>query len=262
MKIHFVVAGMQKCGTTTLHRLLAQHPEVHMAPIKGTHFFDTESHFADETVDYSAYHAFFSPGPQHRVIGEATPIYSFWEPALSRIRAYNPEMKVILVLRNPIERAYSHWNFMRFRRTENLGFEEALAAEESRAHACLPLQDRDFSYVARGIYTRQLERLSNCFPPAQRLVLRMEDLLDRRSDALDRIWSFLGVDRPATIVPVHANRKEYSSPMAPATRERLRGVFAEEIRAVERMLGWDLADWLSDRSAVREAAERPAQDLR
>lgn len=258
MKVHFVVAGMQKCGTTTLHRLLAQHPEVHMAPIKGTHFFDTESHFAGNTVDLSAYHACFSPGPGQRVIGEATPIYSFWEPALGRIRAYNPEMKVILVLRNPIDRAYSHWNFMRHRRWERLEFEEALAAEEERARACLPLQDRRHSYVARGFYTRQLARVSACFPPEQQLVLRMESVLDPGSDAMDRIWRFLGVGRPAQLVPVHANSREYAAPMQAATRQRLRRLFADEIHALERMLGWDLADWLADREAISGSGDRSA----
>lgn len=246
MKVHFVVAGMQKSGTTTLHRLLAQHPHVHVAPIKGTHFFDTESHFAGDEIDYAAYHAFFSPTPSHRVIGEATPIYSFWEPSMRRIAAYNPWMKVIVVLRNPIERAYSHWNFLTGKRIEHLGFEEALAAEEERTRASLPLQSRHFSYVARGFYTPQLERIASLFPAEQRLVLRMEELIDPESTAMDRVWSLLGVERPPSTEPAHANRRGYASPMAPAVREKLREVFRAEIGSLERMLGWDLRDWLAD----------------
>lgn len=246
MKVHFLVAGVQKCGTTTLHRLLAQHPDVHMASVKGTHFFDTESHFGSGPVDYSVYHACFSPEPQHRVLGEATPIYSFWEPAMRRIRDYNPAMKVLLLLRNPIDRAYSHWNMMRTKKLESAGFEEAIALEPQRARCSRPLQDRHFSYVARGFYTEQLRRLAEHFPPEQRLVLRMEDMLDPASGAMDRIWDFLGVDRPVASTPVHANRRAYAAPMAPETRRMLAATFESEIRDLERMLGWDLSHWLAD----------------
>lgn len=257
MKVHFVVAGAQKSGTTTLHRLLSQHPEVHMAPVKGTHFFDTESNFGTGRIDYSAYHAHFSPGPQHRLVGESTPIYSFWEPAARRIHEYNPEMKVLLVLRNPIDRAYSHWNMMRTKNRESAGFEEALELEPQRARGTRPLQDRHFSYVARGFYTEQLRRLAQHFPLSQRLVLRMEDLLDPGFGAIDRIWAFLGIERPATLDPVHANPRAYPAPMAPATRRMLAATFEGEIRALERMLGWDLSTWLADRPEATGVSHAP-----
>ena len=244
MKVDFVIAGTQKSGTTTLQKFLSQHPSVHMATTKGTHFFDTESHFADGGVDYSAYHSWFSPQPHHSLIGEATPIYSFWEPAARRIWEYNPGMKVIVVLRNPIDRAYSHWNMERSKTRERHSFEEALALEEERAHAALPLQDRDCSYVARGFYTEQLRRLARYFPSVQSLVLRMEDVLNPGTDAADRIWNFLGLQSPGPLPLPHANQRLYTAPMAAATRRGLLETFEYEIRALERMLGWDLNSWL------------------
>lgn len=258
MKVGFLVVGVQKGGTTTLHRLLSRHPAVHMAPVKGTHFFDTESHFATRDVDYSAYHASFSPQPHQNLIGEATPIYSFWEPAARRIWEYNPDMKVIVVLRNPIERAYSHWNMERSRKREQHGFEEALAIEERRAHAARPLQDRDFSYVARGFYTEQLRRLARFFPAEQRLVLRMEDVVGHEGVAVDRIWGFLGVERPAGEPLPHANQRQYPAPMAEATRRMLADTFEAEIRGLERMLGWDLGSWLVERPSITETTGKPA----
>ncbi len=254
MKVNFVIAGTQKSGTTTLQKLLSQHPSVHMAHTKGTHFFDTESHFADGAVDYSAYHSFFSPQPHHSLIGEATPIYSFWEPAARRIWEYNPDMKVILVLRNPIDRAYSHWNMQRSKTREHHSFEEALAIEEERSHAALPLQDRHFSYVARGFYTEQLRRLTRYFPSAQRLVLRMEDVRSPDTDATDRIWHFLGLQRPAALPLPHANKRDYVAPMVAATRRRLAETFEHEIRGLERMLGWDLRSWLAERPEITDGA--------
>lgn len=254
MKVHFVVAGVQKSGTTTLHRLLSQHPAVHMAPVKGTHFFDTESHFAGGAVDYSVYHSSFSPQPHHGLIGEATPIYSFWEPAARRIWEYNPEMKVIVVLRNPIDRAYSHWNMERTKARELHGFEDALALEEKRAHAARPLQDRTFSYVARGFYTEQLRRLARFFPAQQRLVLRMEEVVDPEGGSLDRLWAFLGIDPPARQTPMQANRRDYPAPMSPAIRRMLAETFEADIHGLERLLGWDLAEWLADSTGTTDAS--------
>jgi hypothetical protein len=253
MKVDCVIAGAQKSGTTTLQKFLSQHPSVHMASIKGTHFFDTEHHFSNAAVDYSAYHSFFSPQPHHRLIGEATPIYSFWEPAARRIWEYNPDMKVIVVLRNPIDRAYSHWNMERSRKREQLIFEEALMLEGERAHAALPLQDRHFSYVARGFYTEQLRRLARYFPSAQRLVLRMEDVLNPGTETADRIWNFLGLQSPGPLPLPHANQRHYTAPMAAATRRALVETFENEIRALERMLGWDLNSWLVERDEITEA---------
>lgn len=257
MKVDFVIAGAQKCGTTTLHRLLSRHPEIHMAPVKGTHFFDTEENFSRAEVDYAPYHAQFTPRAEHRLVGEATPIYSFWEPAARRLWEYHAGLKVIVVLRNPIDRAYSHWNMERSRRAEPLDFEEALDQEESRARAALPLQDRVFSYVARGFYSEQLRRLARFFPAPQRLVLPMEDLVHPDCPAAGRIWTFLGLDRPAVRDPIHANRRSYPETMAAATRRRLAATFEPEIRELERTLGWDLASWRADESSGGGGDDRP-----
>jgi hypothetical protein len=89
-------------------------------------------------------------------LGEATPIYMYWKRALPRIREYNPDLKLIMILRNPITRAYSHWNFERLASRESLPFREALLAEPARTAAVLPKQLRNGSYIARGRYTAQL----------------------------------------------------------------------------------------------------------
>jgi hypothetical protein len=165
-------------------------------------------------------------------------------------------MKVIMVLRNPIERAFSNWNMQKSKGIENHSFEEALDLEEERAHDALPLQDRCFSYLARGFYTEQLRRIARYFPAAQRLVLRMEDVLSLDTDAVDRIWNFLGLQPPAALTLAHANQRDYVTPMAAATRRRLAEVFEYEIRALERMLGWDLSSWLAERHNITDTAEK------
>jgi len=149
-KVAFVIAGTQKGGTTALASYLYEHPEIGMPTVKEVHFFDTEEHFASPDVDYAGYDAYFKPGVRGRVLGDATPIYMYWEPAPQRMRRYNPAMKLIMLLRNPVTRAYSHWNMERERQRDRLPFEQAVRTEEDRCRKALPLQHRSYSYVDRG----------------------------------------------------------------------------------------------------------------
>ncbi|MGB7755383.1 MAG: hypothetical protein WBL23_04905, partial [Salinisphaera sp.] len=97
------------------------------------------------------------------VFGEATPIYMYWHDAPRRMWEYNPNMKLIVVLRNPIDRAFSHWNMEKSRNAESLSFWDAIQNEEPRCKEALPYQHRTYSYVDRGFYLEQLRRLWRYF---------------------------------------------------------------------------------------------------
>jgi hypothetical protein len=245
-KVGFMIAGTQRGGTTTLHEYLRRHPEICMPAKKELHFFDDEELWRSPPPDYGLYRAAFSVEPAHRLLGDATPIYMYWEPAAPRIRDYNPAMRLILILRNPITRAYSHWNHERRRGREPLSFREALLAERSRTEQARPAQLRNSSYVQRGMYTGQLARVWANFPVEQTLVLRTDDLRTALADVFARIASFLGI---AHFTPVHAiaaNAYPYEAPMGPADRRYLVEVFAQEIKDLERLLGWDCSEWLAE----------------
>src|SRR3982750_3475417 len=127
MKVNFVIGGTQKGGTSALDSFLRQHPQICLPnDLKEVHFFDREEMFRTDKPDYDKYHAHFRPCPQHLAIGEASPIYMYWNAAPPRIRAYNADMKWILMLRNPVDRAYSAWTMERNRGAEQLSFEEAV----------------------------------------------------------------------------------------------------------------------------------------
>ena len=151
--VGFLVAGTQKGGTTALHMWLKKHRQVMMAKRKEVHFFDNEKHDW-KSRNYDPYHAYFKPNPRGKLVGEATPIYMYWNGAVRRIFEYNPEMKFVISLRDPVARAYSHWNMERDMKKEKLPFWEALQAEERRARKASPLQTRAFSYLDRGFYAR------------------------------------------------------------------------------------------------------------
>lgn len=244
-KVGFVIAGTQRGGTTTLYEYLRRHPQIGMPVEKELHFFDNEGLWRSQPRPYGLYHAAFPIEPTHRLLGEATPIYMYWEPALERIRDYNPAMKFILILRNPVTRAYSHWNHERQAGREALSFREALLAERARTEQARPQQLRDSAYVERGMYTKQLERIWALFPREQTLVLRTDDLRTALVDVFARIGSFLAVARFTPAHPITANAHAYEAPMSAADRRYLVGVFEREISDLGRLLGWDCREWLS-----------------
>jgi hypothetical protein len=244
-KVGFLIAGTQRAGTTTLRKYLFHHPDLCMPARKELHFFDDDKVWQSPPPDYAPYHAAFPVKPSHRLLGEATPIYMYWKPALPRIRDYNPEMKLIMLLRNPITRAYSHWNFERYRGRESLPFREALLAEPSRTEKARPAQLRNESYIQRGMYTGQLAELWRFFPPEQTLVLRFDDLRRAVKPLCAQIARFLAIRPFVPVREVVSNAREYASPLSVEDRNYLAGIFEEEIRSLERLLGWDCSDWLA-----------------
>src|SRR5207248_5711936 len=232
MRVDFVIGGTQKGGTSALDSFLRQHPEICMPTTrKELHFFDRE----EENTDYKKYHANFKP-KQQRVIGEASPIYMYWETAPSRIWKYNPKMKWILALRNPVERAFSAWNMEIKRGKEELSFAEAIEKEAERCREALPLQHRVYSYVDRGFYAHQVRRLFNIFGRDNVLVMLSEELRNEHQKTLRRVFEFLGVD--PLFVPPEASvfEQEYSDEIDNQLRSRLIDTFRFDIKEMERLI--------------------------
>jgi hypothetical protein len=169
----------------------------------------------------------------------------YWQPAPQRIQRYNPAMKLIMLLRNPVTRAYSHWNMERARKRDLLSFEEAIRTETERCREALPLQHRLYSYVDRGLYSEQIRRIWSHFPVEQTLILKSEQLQRSPDTALARISDFLGVARFPPVQPRNVHARSYQSPMSAEARSYLREVFSDEVRTLEQMFGWDCADWLA-----------------
>jgi hypothetical protein len=243
-KVAFLVAGAQKSGTSALDAYLREHPELCFPREKELHFFDTDRLFAGETVDYAPYHALFDPKPPQRLLGESTPAYLYWPHAVERIARYNSAMRFIILLRNPITRAYSHWNYERLVNREPLGFLEAVRAYSERQRTMKPGRAKRFAYVDRGYYTQQLERLWTHFPVEQTLVFKSEQLLDEPAAVLARIAAFLGIAPFPPLPEKTNNTREYEAPMSEEEKRHLLSLYADEIRELERLLGWDCSAWL------------------
>jgi hypothetical protein len=241
-KVDFVVGGVQKGGSSALASYMSGHTQICMAKVKEVHYFNKDANFPPGDVDYAPYHAYFEPGPSHKVLGDATPTYIYWPLAAPRLAQYNPAMKFIILLRDPAERAYSHWNMFVKERREPLSFEEALRAEPERTRDNKPGMNAP-TYVDRGFYARQIARVWSLFPKEQTLILRSESLKLEPEKALGRIAAFLGINPFPVTRRIEVFKLPYEKPMSVEARDFLRETFAADIAELEGMLGWDLSDW-------------------
>jgi len=241
-RLDFIVAGAQKSGTTALHYFLKKHPQIALPDRQEMHFFDDDAIFS-RPVDYDLLHRHFRPVARSALAGEVTPSYLYWKPAMERIWNYNRQIKLVILLRNPIDRAFAHWNMQRFKDREPLGFLDALKEEPRRIAQPLTIESRRFAYVDRGFYSRQLDRVFKFFPREQVHIVKFEDFRDRKQETLDGIFEFLGVKSLRRIRDKDRNIVPYERTMTPEERKYLSEVFSAEITKLEQMLGWDCSDW-------------------
>jgi hypothetical protein len=253
----FLIIGGNRCGTAALYQYLSEHPSVAAAFHREIHFF--ERHFRRGTGWYRAHfptalERLAVTGLRGRPLltGEATTYYSFHPHAARRIRALLPEARLIMLVRNPADRAYSQYHQKVRRGYEPLAFEEALAAEAERLSGEREkmLADerydsfayRHFSYLARGRYVEQLEAWTALFPRDRLLVLASEDLKRNPSQVLKDTLAFLGL--PMWEPRAYGEREPaHYPPMDRAVRARLLEHFAPHNRRLGdfwgRTFDWD-----------------------
>jgi hypothetical protein len=235
-RVDFIVVGVQKAGTTALFDYLADEP-VALSDVKEVHFFDDEDqNWADP--DYGAYHAHFPP-PDGRPCGEATPIYAYWPHAIERIAAYNPAMKLVLMLRDPVERAWSHWRMERARGVETHPFSWCIRQGRQRLFAAEPWGfHREFSYVERGFYADQIEQILALFPRDQLLILQADALRNAPSAALVQVRRFLGLAEGAAVGPraVHVGAEDAAG-LSPTDAAFLRDIYAADQSRLAALIG-------------------------
>jgi len=241
MPVSFLVAGVQKGGTSALFEYLRAVPALQLPPVKEAHFFDDEGRIDWARPDYGAYHDLFVE--DGRLWGEATPIYLYWPNALERIARYNPAMKLILIFRDPVERAWSHWKMEYARRAEREPFGWCIREGRARMDHATPYPGfhRVWSYVERGLYGRQLARALALFPPTQLLLLRSDDLRADPDTVIAHICRFLGVPLPQGPLEPRlvrtARAMPYPSILTMADRALLDGVFAADLARFRELGG-------------------------
>ncbi|MGI9115806.1 MAG: sulfotransferase family protein [Chthoniobacterales bacterium] len=242
-RLDFIVAGAQKSGTTALNYYLKRDPRIALPVRKELHFFDNDAFFTGSTVvSYYRLHEMFPLAPAGSIAGENTPNYLYSPPALPRIRDYNPAIKLIILLRNPIDRAFSQWNMQRVRGIEPLDFLDAISAEPNRLTQLDPEQRRKFAYVDRGRYGVQLSRALHLFPPRQLLILKYEEFRAHQPEVVEKVFRFLGLS-PVAFRHIEAHDIAYKRRIRAGERVAVHELLRDDIARLEQLLNWDCSNW-------------------
>ncbi len=209
-KLSFVIVGAQKCGTTALAEYLRQHPQIGL-PLEEGHVFDAPDfspNWSPQEID-ERYAPRFEHCRQAEILGESTPNYLFFPEVAAALRRYNPDLKLIVLLRDRVARAISHYYMQKSRGKENTPLWLALLAQPFRVRCCADARSwhspqRISSYRSRGLYSRQLSNLHQHFPRRQVQIIHNSELLADHQATLRRVFAFLGVAEDAMMQPLIA----------------------------------------------------------
>ncbi|MDM8530381.1 sulfotransferase domain-containing protein [Anaerolineales bacterium HSG25] len=253
----FIIIGGQRCGTTTLYKYLIQHPYIMPASGKELHFFDLnfekgqtwyQTHFPTRAYKQ----LLMKTGRQPLITGESSPYYLFHPHVPSRVATMRPSAKLIVLLRNPIDRAYSHYfHEVRWGFETASTFEQAISLEPERlaGEADRLLENEHYysfshhhhTYLERGIYVDQLEYWSRFFPKEQLLILSSENFYTNTPTVFKQILQFL--ELPIWEPPRYKNFNQANNPnIDPEIRTRLQTYFQPHNDRLYDYLGRNF-DW-------------------
>ena len=275
---NFMVIGAAKAGTTSLYHYLKQHPQIYMSPVKETNFFSLEGHPLDfsgpgdqthicsfTTTTIEKYRTLFEAADSERAVGEASPMYLYSERAPANIASYVPKVKLIAMLRDPAQRAFSQYlYFLSDQREPLTDFAQAVAQCEQRRRAGW---EWAWQYIDVGFYGRQLSRYFDLFAPGQIRVYIYRDFCRAPIETMQDIYRFLEVDD--SFVPDTSTRHNLSK----IPRSKRLGRFVAEPNPVEALLKRVLplemrravmavvTDWNTARPTLQEDVRRRLIEL-
>ena len=245
----FIIVGAQKCGTTSLFRYLSAQPGIFMPKMKEVHFFDQ---YYQRGYGWYLSQFQLSVSQTACISGEATPLYMFHPHAMRRIRDHLPMCRIIALLRNPVDRAYSHYHHEVQLGNEHRSFENALIEGDSivnREREKMLLhsgyfspQFQSYSYLSRGRYYEQLKNVFELFPRDQILIMQSEKLFEQPESVIVDILAFLRITGLSCIKFGKHFSRSYP-PMAINTRNELIAYYLEHNEKLFSLLGnrfsWD-----------------------
>jgi hypothetical protein len=249
---NYIIVGAQRCGTTALSYYLSQHPEIYPATKKEVHYFD--NHYQSGERWYRAHFPIKSKLIPKGITGEASPYYMYHPFALQRIKALLPDVKIIILLRDPVNRAISNY----LKEVNGRGKYEKSPIKEAMLNEELRLKDeylamksdsfygslkhQIFSYKARGIYYPQVKKCFDLFDRNNVLVINSKDLLSSTESSLREVFKFLEVDSHFSIQdirPRNVEKKRYTSPVPAEVRDYLTAFFEPHNKKLYGYLGRD-----------------------
>jgi hypothetical protein len=265
----FVIIGAKRGGTTSLCRYLLEHPSIRpLFPgrqhIKGAHYYDSNygrgqrwyrSHFPLKVGQRQLVRPDLSPA----IAGEASPYYLYHPLAAERLARDFPAVRIVVCLRDPVDRAYSHYKEQTYHGRETLSFEAALDAEEGRLRGeaeriaaepgYLSAAHEHLSYLAQSRYLDRLPLWFSLFPREQFHIMVSEEFYADPDREVNKAWRFLGL-APRKLVSRTRHNHQPAPDIRPETRERLQEALADHKRGLEELLGRRLP-WPASKQPVR-----------
>lgn len=248
--VEVVIGGVQKCGTTALHNYLVRHPNIFSGFKKELHFFDNVS-IDWRRPDYSLLSAMFPEQHEGQMRLDASPSYIYLPYCLERLKGFNPQVRLIFIFRDPIQRAWSHWAQRTLKGRETLSFDEAILVESKRlaSYCDGDIGYKEYAYLDRGYYGHQLARALSVFPAEQILCLRSEDLSEDPVRVLSRVATHLGIASFPEVTPIWANQGPGNPlQMTSETRSFIRAALREDNMRFAELSGLDIKHWETVRS--------------
>lgn len=273
----FIICGAMKSGTTSLHSYLSQHPEIFMPEGRAqeTHYFDDPKNYA-KGLDW--YKDCFKEGKEKQLIGQTSPLYMYLDYVPERIYRLLPEIKLLFILRNPVDRAYSHYWHEWKKNREFKTFERALNLEGKRLESGNFSDLRNYSYFSRGYYFEQISKYLQFFDKGQIKVVIFEELKSDLQKNISECYRFLNVDEHflpqsmgienATLLPKFRllkkilssnrfsenigflndidkkyNRKNHYPRLDEGVRQSLEKMYLSDIKNLELLIGKNLKIW-------------------
>jgi len=240
--IDFLCIGAQKSGTTLLYEHLSKIEEVCFPAVKELHFFDNDINYFKGKNHYLKN---FIHSKKDEIKGEITPAYLFFDKVPRRIKETikNQDLKFIVILRNPIDRAYSQYNMSKFtQKHEKYSFEQALIYENYRQNEYKDFVN--FSYIQRGFYSKQILNYFKYFKKENFKFIIFEDFVTKQEQYINEILQF--VRGGGGMYYQIENKKVFSNeytPMEKSIREILSKIYEEEITLLENIIDIDLSIW-------------------
>lgn len=236
-KVSFFVIGAQKGGTTSLLQYLNQHPKIKM-PLDETHYFDKNL----SNYDYNFYESKFPYNADKFLIGVKTPSYMYIRNSMDEIYKYNPNAKLIITLRNPIERAFSQWNMYRRLNITKDSFLDSIKNTENTTLE--EIKENGPYFLQRGLYYEHISYILTKFPKEQVLILISEKMKENPKLETEKVFNFLNLETPTNInYSFVAHKGLYESRMTEDEIMYLKSFYKEPNTKLFNFLGNVIEEW-------------------
>lgn len=226
--VEFIIMGTQKGGTTSAQINLNKHPDIHVYKDE-IHYFDMN---LSKGIEWYKKHFDY----KNKIVGEKTPDLMYLNWTFPYIQSLNPSLKILLFLRNPINRAYSHWKMMRESWNETKTFEECINDEqENRLTENKTFNISQYHYLGKGLYYSQIKKLLKWFPKENIMILISEHVDENMNDAYSEIYNFLNIKSYET---------EYTRERVSSSKEQINNVtynklipfFKQDVEKLEKLI--------------------------